>query len=81
MEALGLHDGLSRVDILLNPRGNEIVLEVEPLPPLHKDGVVSRVARAAGLHHEHLVAELLQRISMGALIRPHTQPESALVLQ
>lgn len=60
--ALGLHDGLSRVDLLVSDRHNEVVLEVEPLPSLARDGVVARVALAAGLAYEELVSEMLDRI-------------------
>jgi D-alanine-D-alanine ligase len=62
--ALGLEHGLSRVDVLVTDRHNEVVLEVEPLPPLHRDGVVARVARAAGFSYEALVGELADRIML-----------------
>jgi D-alanine-D-alanine ligase len=62
--ALGLEDGLSRVDVLVTDRHNEVVLEVEPLPPLHSDGVVARVARAAGFSYEALIGELADRIML-----------------
>jgi D-alanine-D-alanine ligase len=62
--ALGLHEGLTRVDIVATARHNEIVLEVEPLPSLHRDGVVARVARAAGFAYEDLVGELVDRIML-----------------
>jgi D-alanine-D-alanine ligase len=60
--ALGLYDGLSRVDMLVSDRHNEVVLEVEPLPSLARDGVVARVALAAGMPYEELISELLDRI-------------------
>ncbi|MFO0633810.1 MAG: hypothetical protein U0168_13255 [Nannocystaceae bacterium] len=60
--ALGLQDGLTRVDLIAHDRHNEVVLEVEPLPSLAKDGVVARVARAAGLAYPELVGELLDRL-------------------
>jgi hypothetical protein len=41
------------------------VLEVEPLPPLHRDGVVALVARAAGLSHAELVARLVSLPALG----------------
>lgn len=56
--ALQLADGPTRVDLMLSERDNEVVLEVEPLPPLHRDGVVARVARAAGLSYPRLCAEI-----------------------
>lgn len=57
--ALGLHSGLTRVDLVLHPRHNETILEVEPLPPLHREGVVARVALAAGLSYDALVGRLV----------------------
>ncbi|MCH9681314.1 MAG: ATP-grasp domain-containing protein [Deltaproteobacteria bacterium] len=65
VSALGL-TGLSRVDIVLHPRLNEIILEVEPLPPLHRDGVVARVARAAGLTYDALVSRLVDPLVLHA---------------
>ncbi|HVH98816.1 MAG TPA: ATP-grasp domain-containing protein [Enhygromyxa sp.] len=56
--ALQLSDGPTRVDLLVSERDNEVVLEVEPLPPLHRDGIVARVARAAGLSYPRLCAEI-----------------------
>ncbi len=63
--ALGL-SGLSRVDLMLHPRHNELILEVEPLPPLHRDGVVARVAHAAGLSYDALVARLVDPLVLHA---------------
>lgn len=62
VEALGLEQTVARVDIMVSDRHNEAILEVEPLPSLERTGVVSRVARAAGLSHEQLVATLLRDI-------------------
>ena len=77
--ALGLHDGLSRVDMLVSDRHNEVVLEVEPLPTLARDGVVARVALASGLAYEELVSELLDRIVLRV---PERRPtNSSLMLQ
>ncbi len=56
--ALQLGDGPTRVDLMVSERDNEVVLEVEPLPPLHRDGIVARVARAAGLSYPRLCAEI-----------------------
>lgn len=56
--ALQLTDGPTVVDLLVSERENEVVLEVEPLPPLHRDGVVARVARAAGLSYPRLCAQI-----------------------
>ncbi|MBK7830470.1 ATP-grasp domain-containing protein [Nannocystis sp.] len=57
--ALGLTRGTARVDLLLHERHNEVILEVEPLPPLHRAGVVAKVAHAAGLRYEQLVAAIV----------------------
>ncbi len=54
--SVGLSRGLVRVDILVHERHNEVVLEVEALPPLHRAGVVAKVARAAGLGYPQLIA-------------------------
>jgi D-alanine-D-alanine ligase len=48
-----------RVDLMVSERDNEVVLEVEALPPLERDGIVARVARAAGIPYVQLCAELL----------------------
>ena len=57
--ALGLERGVLRVDLLSSARHNEVVLEVEALPPIHRDSIVARVARAAGLSYPELVASVL----------------------
>lgn len=62
VSALGLTDGISRVDLLVGDRYNEAILEVEPLPPLHRDGVVARVARAAGISYTELVSGMVERV-------------------
>ncbi len=62
VSALGLSEGLSRVDIMVGDRYNEAILEVEALPPLHRDGVVARVARAAGISYLDLVGGLVERV-------------------
>jgi D-alanine-D-alanine ligase len=64
--ALGLQGGVTRVDVMLHPRHNELILEVEPLPPLHRDGVVARVAHAAGLSYDALVARLVDPLLLHA---------------
>lgn len=64
--ALGLHSGVTRVDVMLHPRHNELILEVEPLPPLHRDGVVARVAQAAGLPYDALVGRLVDPLLLHA---------------
>ncbi len=77
--ALGLTDGVSRVDILVSSRHNEVILEVEPLPPLHRDGVVARVAKAAGVGYEALVGELVDRVVLRA--PPERRPANEMLLQ
>jgi D-alanine-D-alanine ligase len=62
VSALGLSDGITRVDIMVGDRYNEAILEVEPLPPLHRDGVVARVALAAGIRYRELVSHMVERI-------------------
>jgi D-alanine-D-alanine ligase-like ATP-grasp enzyme len=64
--ALGLHSGVTRVDVMLHPRHNELILEVEPLPPLHRDGVVARVAAAAGLSYDALIGRLVDPLLLHA---------------
>ncbi len=68
--ALGLTRGVARVDLMLNERHNEVILEVEPLPPLHRDGVVAKVALAAGLRYEALVAALIHDMVEAPQRRP-----------
>ena len=64
--ALGLGTGVTRVDLMLHHRHNELILEVEPLPPLHRDGVVARVANAAGLPYDALVSRLIDPLLLQA---------------
>ena len=58
-QVLGLAHCIARVDVLLCRRHNEIILEVEPLPPLHKNSVVARVARSIGLSYEQLISAVI----------------------
>jgi D-alanine-D-alanine ligase len=69
--SLGLTQGPVRVDLMWSARDNEVVLEVEPLPPLHRAGMVARVARAAGMPYPRLVAQLLAGPRLGKLVRSH----------
>lgn len=69
--ALQLHYGPIRVDLLWSARDNEVVLEVEPLPPLHRAGLVARVARAAGMTYPRLCAQLLAGPRLSKLVRSH----------
>jgi D-alanine-D-alanine ligase len=61
--ALQLSEGPTRVDLLVSERDNEVVLEVEPLPPLHRDGIVARIARAAGMSYPRLCAGIFNGAS------------------
>lgn len=79
--ALGLQDGLCRVDILVDDRLNECILEVEPLPPLHRDGVVARVAAAHGMDYLALVNALLERLVLRAPAQPLSPASSEPVWQ
>lgn len=76
--AIGLQDGLTRVDLLASDRLNEVVLEVEPLPSLAQTGVVARVALAAGVSYEALVAALVDRLMLRV---PETRTDHAVMLQ
>jgi D-alanine-D-alanine ligase len=76
-DTLGLTQGPVRVDLLWSPRDNEVVLEVEPLPPLHRAGLVARVARAAGMPYPRLVAQLLAGPRLSKLVRSHSRPVAA----
>lgn len=75
--ALQLHDGPVRVDLLWSARDNEVVLEVEPLPPLHRAGLVARVARAAGMAYPRLCAQLLAGPRLSKLVRSHGRVTAA----
>lgn len=79
VSALGLHDGITRVDLLASDRHNEVVLEVEPMPSLARDATVARVALAAGIEYDKLVAEMLDRMVL-RVAEPRTSTAS-LVLQ
>lgn len=78
--ALGLHDGVTRVDFLVHDRHNEVVLEVEPLPLLARDGVVARVAKAAGIAYDTLVAMIADRLVL-RVPESRTFHDSAVYLQ
>jgi D-alanine-D-alanine ligase len=69
--ALSLTHGPVRVDLLWSARDNEVVLEVEPLPPLHRAGLVARVARAAGMSYPRLCAQLLAGPRLSRLVRSY----------
>lgn len=68
--ALQLTDGPTLVDLILSERDNEVVLEVEPLPPLHRDGVLARIARASGLSYPRLCAEIFNYAAGHRRARP-----------
>jgi D-alanine-D-alanine ligase len=71
--ALNLTHGPVRVDLLWSARDNEVVLEAEPLPPLHRAGLVARVARAAGMSYPRLCAQLLAGSRLSRLVRSHAR--------
>jgi D-alanine-D-alanine ligase len=79
VSALGLRHGLTRVDVLVSERHNELILEVEPLPPLDRDSVMARVGIAAGWTYERLVAEIVDRIMLRA--PEHAAEPQPLLLQ
>jgi D-alanine-D-alanine ligase len=66
VHALELEHTIARVDVILSPRRNEVVLEVEPLPPLHRTGVVARAARTTSMEHPDLLALMLSALPLGA---------------
>ncbi|MCB9568477.1 MAG: hypothetical protein H6710_14900 [Myxococcales bacterium] len=76
-DALDLGRGICRVDILVSDRHNEQILEVEALPPLHRDGVVARIARAAGIPHPRLVELLLGGLPRVERLEVPSRPEMA----
>ena len=65
-EALGC-EGATRVDLIVSERGNEVILEVNTLPELSPTGLLSRIARGAGLSFGDLIEEILE----GARLRAH----------
>lgn len=81
VRALGLGTGPTRVDIVLHPRHNEMILEVEPLPPLHRESVVARVAHAAGLSYDALVSRLVDPLLLHSARWSSSPSASASMLQ
>ncbi len=79
--ALGLHRGITRVDVVLNTRHNETILEVEPLPPLHRDGVAARVAQAAGLSYDALVSRIVDPLLLHTPVWSSSRTSSSMLLQ
>ncbi len=59
---LGLSDSPCRVDLLVDPEGNEYILEVEPLPPFHADGALQRMLRAEGIRFSEFINTALQSL-------------------
>jgi D-alanine-D-alanine ligase len=49
----------SRVDMIVSPLGNEYVLEVNTLPGMTRASLLPKIAAAAGLSFEELVAQIL----------------------
>lgn len=56
--ALGC-SGATRVDMIVSPRGNEYLLEVNTVPGLTRHSLLPRIAGAAGLSFEDLVEAML----------------------
>ena len=66
-----------RVDVLVSERDNEVVLEVEPLPSLDRDGIVARVARAAGRTYEQLCIETWIGVDVAERAAPEVRADAA----
>ena len=58
-EALGC-EGASRVDLIVSPKGNEVILDVNTQPALTPHGLYARLAATAGLSYADLIEEILQ---------------------
>lgn len=80
VHALELEDTIARVDIILSQRRNEVLLEVEPVPPLHRGSVVTRAARVTSMQHADLLALMLSTLPLRTADHHDTKPE-ARVLQ
>src|SRR6185369_1401597 len=65
-EALGC-EGVTRVDLVVSERGNEVILEVNTLPGMTPNSLLPKIAHSAGLSFEDLVEEILK----GARLRAH----------
>ncbi|MGB1700560.1 MAG: D-alanine--D-alanine ligase family protein [Nannocystaceae bacterium] len=63
-EVLGLSDAPCRVDLLVDPEGNEYILEVEPLPPMHPDGTLQRMLRAEGIPFTDFIGAALDSLQL-----------------
>lgn len=63
-EVLGLSDSPCRVDLLVDPEGNEYILEVEPLPPFHADGALQRMLRAEGIRFSDFINTALDSLEV-----------------
>jgi D-alanine-D-alanine ligase len=73
--ALGVDHGFTRVDMLLSPRHNELLLEVEACPPLGPHSVVRRIARAAGLNWERAWTEIASPVLAKVGLRRAQPPQ------
>ncbi len=69
---LGLTRGPARVDLILSGRDNEVILEVEPLPPVHRASVVARVARAEGISYPELCARIITGAHTHSTLAPRS---------
>jgi D-alanine-D-alanine ligase len=73
-QALAAHQtlgcsGVSRVDMIVNERGNEFILEVNTLPGLTRQSLLPKIADAAGLGFEDLVEAILQGARLSCVDR------------
>ncbi len=51
--------GLSLVDLVLSPHGNESLVSIEPFPELRPDSLIARVAARAGIDFGDLIGQIL----------------------
>ena len=63
-QVLGLSDSPCRVDLLVDPDGNETIIEVEPLPPFHADGALQRMLRAEGIRFTDFIGAALNSLDV-----------------
>jgi D-alanine-D-alanine ligase len=63
--------GLSRVDMIVHPLGNEYLLEVNTLPGMTRNSLLPKVSAAAGLSFEDLVEQILSTAQLHTEWRGH----------
>ncbi|HTE52024.1 MAG TPA: D-alanine--D-alanine ligase [Kofleriaceae bacterium] len=69
--------GATQVDLVVSPTANEVVLELNPAPRLGRDGLVARVAAAAGLAFE----DLIDAIAIAADLHAPGRPRSSAIAE